>query len=75
LFGGPNFDKKYKLEMIEEKHECKKQGLLEFPNGTPPHLKYSSSRIMHFVPHQKVPSCEICTIHQFASRINQFRSF
>jgi hypothetical protein len=42
MFGGPNFDKKYKLEMLEEKHACKKQRLLEFPNGIPPHPKYSS---------------------------------
>jgi hypothetical protein len=61
--------------MLEEKHECKKQRLLEFPDGTPPHTKYSSSRITHFVPHQKVPSLEIGAIHQFASRVNQFHSF
>jgi hypothetical protein len=75
MFGGPNFDKKYKLEMLEEKHACKKQRLLEFPNGIPPHPKYSSSRIMHFVLHLKAPSPKIGAIHQFAFRVDPFHSF
>jgi hypothetical protein len=45
-----------------------------FPNGIPLHPKYSSSRTTCFVLHQKVPSHEIDTIHQFTSRVDHFFS-
>ncbi len=49
-----------------------KKGLLEFPNGTIFHPKYSCSRIAHFIPHQKAPSPKTEAINQFASRVDQF---
>jgi hypothetical protein len=51
-----------------------KKKLLEFPNGTIYHPKYSCSRIAHFIPHQKAPSPETDVINQFASRVDQFHS-
>jgi len=52
-----------------------KKKLLEFPNGTIYHPKYSCSRIAHFIPHQKAPSPETDVINQFASRVDQFILF
>jgi hypothetical protein len=58
-----NFNKKYKLEMHEEKHICFLKKLLKFPDGTLFHLKCLSSKIARFEPHQKAPSPKINTIY------------
>jgi len=50
-------------------------GVIKFLDGTPFHLKYSSSRTSHFVPHQKAPSPKIITIHQFTFKVDRFHSF